>query len=75
MCGITGYYCPETASSKSILSEMMNKISHRGPDDKGSFVLEEENVALGHLRLSIIDIEGGKQPFISSDKNHIITLS
>ena len=75
MCGITGYYCPETVSSSSILPKMMAVIKHRGPDGEGTWIDEEENIAMGHLRLSIIDLEGGKQPFISPDQNYIITFN
>ena len=75
MCGITGYYCKKTSHNKSILSRMMNKMVHRGPDDEGSYIDKEHHIALGHRRLSIIDIEGGKQPFISLDKNYILTYN
>tara|TARA_B100001029_G_scaffold178455_1_gene185263 strand:+ start:311 stop:2128 length:1818 start_codon:yes stop_codon:yes gene_type:complete len=54
---------------------MMNKLVHRGPDEDGFFVSEEDNIAFGHKRLSIIDIDGGKQPFISNDGNFIITYN
>ena len=49
---------------------MANSISHRGPDDSG--VYHKQGVALGNQRLSIIDVEHGKQPFISEDKNVIV---
>jgi len=75
MCGIVGYYCPESVSYKNILFDMMNKLVHRGPDDDGFFVSQADKIALGHKRLSIIDIEGGKQPFISNDQNHVITFN
>jgi asparagine synthase (glutamine-hydrolysing) len=44
---------------------MSTAISHRGPDGAGSLV--RENVALGHRRLSIIDLEGGRQPMATPD--------
>ncbi len=75
MCGIVGFYCQESISNKNILFEMMNKLVHRGPDEDGFFVSEEDNIAFGHKRLSIIDIDGGKQPFISNDGNFIITYN
>lgn len=75
MCGIVGYYCPDTFSDKRILFDMMNKISHRGPDDEGFFISESDHIALGHKRLSIIDIKGGKQPFSSIDENYIIIFN
>jgi asparagine synthase (glutamine-hydrolysing) len=62
MCGITGFNWPD----KSIIEEMNRTIKHRGPDDEGLFV--DENVSLGHRRLSIIDIsDKGHQPMIFGD--------
>ena len=49
---------------------MGNAISHRGPDDQGIF--EARGVALGNQRLSIIDIQGGNQPFISDDGQIVV---
>ena len=45
MCGIVGFYCQESISNKNILFEMMNKLVHRGPDEDGFFVSEEDNIA------------------------------
>ena len=62
MCGIAGIVgCdgltdPETGA----LSAMLDRLVHRGPDDSGQYVAE--NVALGHRRMSIIDLESGRQP-------------
>ena len=44
---------------------MLERISHRGPDDRGSVDLEEG--WLGHARLSIVDVGGGRQPLVTSD--------
>jgi asparagine synthase (glutamine-hydrolysing) len=57
MCGIIGGYGgmdPETAS------RMLARVVHRGPDDEGR--MEVAGNVLGHRRLSIVDVEGGKQP-------------
>ena len=69
MCGICGTVKIDGGSpvSRSILSAMCATIEHRGPDDEGIYV--ENNVGLGTRRLSIIDIEGGKQPFYNEDKS------
>jgi asparagine synthase (glutamine-hydrolysing) len=45
------------------LSRMLSSLSHRGPDERGMVVLGDGR-ALGHQRLSIVDIEGGHQPFV-----------
>lgn len=62
MCGIAGFTCDlmETASA-SILKQMTERMQHRGPDADGHFV--EKGIALGHRRLSIIDLsDAATQP-------------
>lgn len=44
---------------------MMNQIIHRGPDGCGAYL--DEGIALGHRRLSIIDLTGGTQPMKNED--------
>jgi len=67
MCGICGIYGLERIESPETLIHRMNqKLEHRGPDAGGSFV--HENVALGHRRLSIIDLNSvANQPMHSTD--------
>ena len=61
MCGFTGYINKENSiSSLSVLKNMTNTIAHRGPDD-ASYYMDDE-VSLGFRRLSIIDLDGGRQP-------------
>lgn len=64
MCGIVGFI-DGTSPNKNILQEMMHQIIHRGPDDSGSYL--DERIALGHRRLSIIDLAGGTQPMKNED--------
>ena len=52
---------------------MMKAILHRGPDGEGSFT--DDSVALGHRRLSIIDLEGGKQPMYNEDGSMVIVFN
>jgi asparagine synthase (glutamine-hydrolysing) len=53
---------------------MCRAIAHRGPDDSGTFVDAEAGVALGHRRLSIIDLSPlGHQPMTSADGRYVIT--
>ena len=70
MCGIAGLVSgdPEVLAR---LDAMVHAVRHRGPDDEGRLV--RAPVALGHRRLSIIDIEGGHQP-LSNDSGtvHIV---
>ncbi len=71
MCGIFGYFDRDGQSLPShVLKAMGLAIHHRGPDDSG--IYEGEGVGLGNQRLSIIDVEGGHQPFISDDGNIIV---
>jgi asparagine synthase (glutamine-hydrolysing) len=60
MCGICGIFVRDAAVDEHALVAMMSVLRHRGPDGTGRFVSGE--VGLGHLRLSIIDVEGGSQP-------------
>ena len=52
------------------IKQMNNKIIHRGPNAEGIYT--DEDIALGHRRLSIIDIDGGNQPIYNEDKSIII---
>ena len=48
----------------ALLTKMRDSLEHRGPDDKGLFI--ENNIGLGHRRLSILDVSAaGHQPFLS----------
>lgn len=61
MCGIAGFSATSSVpDSETLLRHMMSVISHRGPDDAGVFT--DNSVALGHRRLSIIDVAAGHQP-------------
>ena len=68
MCGIFGYWDRERrALDEGVLSAMEHKLLHRGPDDQGTWHQPRRGVAIGNCRLSIIDIAGGHQPFVSDD--------
>lgn len=75
MCGITGVYnLSGEPFSLSHLKKMAEAIAHRGPDGEGYFV--EENIALAHKRLSILDTSArGAQPMSSKDGNWVITFN
>ncbi|TNF43593.1 MAG: asparagine synthase (glutamine-hydrolyzing) [Cytophagales bacterium] len=66
MCGITGFWNKNNKpASPEVLRQMRDSMIHRGPDAGGEFV--EGDLALGHRRLSILDLsEGANQPFHSS---------
>lgn len=66
MCGISGIFdCSGRPIDRDVLQRMTHAIAHRGPDGAGFFL--EQEVGLGHRRLSIIDIEGGAQPISNED--------
>jgi len=68
MCGITGIYSSREAVNPAVLSSMTDVLSHRGPDDSGTYVSKNGKVGLGHTRLSIIDLsKRGRQPMASDD--------
>ena len=66
MCGICGFTGAE-ASDRSILKAMCDIMAHRGPDGEGQYLDVESGIALGHRRLSLIDLEGGGQPMVRAD--------
>ena len=68
MCGIFGYWDRRReALAPSALTAMARSIVHRGPDDEGVRHQMPRGVAVGNRRLSIIDLAGGHQPFVSDD--------
>lgn len=69
MCGIAGiYYLNNKAVSQVIIKNMCDTMRHRGPDDEGYFF--DNNLALGHRRLSIIDLSSaGHQPMSDDNKS------
>ena len=77
MCGITGSVWTDNSRriSREQLECMISSLSHRGPDDVGSFYLENDSgrdcpsVALGFRRLSIIDLQTGHQPITNEDES------
>ena len=63
MCGICGWVTLTAhVVDPSILTRMITVLGHRGPDATGEWW--SENCALGHTRLSILDIDGGSQPMV-----------
>lgn len=70
MCGILGQISNVPVEKNSFTSNLLS-LNHRGPDDYGTFF--DGNIALGHTRLSIIDVsKDGHQPMLSSCGNFII---
>ncbi len=76
MCGIAGYWRFDGVVDRSWLHAMTDAIAHRGPDDAGSWFDEAAGVALGHRRLSIIDLRPtGHQPMASHDGRYVLVFN
>jgi len=72
MCGIfgiTGIFDVDKAR------EALNLLTHRGPDDYGEFLSDDKTLYLGHRRLSIIDLDSGKQPIYNEDRTKVIVFN
>ncbi len=75
MCGIFGIISDRSCAieqSSAALNVGLARIRHRGPDGTGKWVSATGQVALGHVRLSIIDLEAGAQPMHSDDGRYTI---
>ncbi|MCK5803805.1 MAG: asparagine synthase (glutamine-hydrolyzing) [Lentisphaeria bacterium] len=73
MCGIAGTI---GIAEQTLIDTMTDALSHRGPDDRGTMVLPEISLALGHRRLAIIDLtEAGRQPMAYGDGRYSITYN
>ena len=76
MCGINGilHLQSQKKIDERVLTKMRDSLEHRGPDDKGIFI--ENNIGLGHRRLSILDVSlGGHQPFPSEDGRYVMVYN
>ena len=77
MCGIVGLLCANSNRSddrETVVRRMTRSLLHRGPDDEGCWV--EDEVALGHRRLSILDLsEAGAQPMHSVCGRYVIAFN
>jgi asparagine synthase (glutamine-hydrolysing) len=75
MCGITGIVdlVGERPLDMQLLRRMTGALTHRGPDGDGFHL--EPGVGFGHRRLSIIDLEGGKQPLYNEDYSVVVTFN
>jgi asparagine synthase (glutamine-hydrolysing) len=75
MCGIAGFcrFSPNGPESESLLHRMNRALAHRGPDAEG--IYRRDGIGLAHRRLSVIDREGGAQPFVSDDGMTAIVLN
>jgi asparagine synthase (glutamine-hydrolysing) len=68
MCGIVAMFSRRPVISPAAVERATRKLYHRGPDGQRQWISPEGKVALGHARLSIIDLSTGDQPIASEDE-------
>lgn len=74
MCGFAGYiHNYGTFDKEEVIHKMADRIKHRGPDDAHYYI--DDGIALGFRRLSIIDLEGGRQPILSEDGSLVLLFN
>ena len=74
MCGFVGYIDGgDTLRDEGVLHSMADAIRHRGPDDADYYM--DGTIALGFRRLSIIDLEGGRQPIRNEDGTKVLVFN
>ncbi|BAM88166.1 asparagine synthase [Bradyrhizobium oligotrophicum S58] len=73
MCGLVGLWCWDTPIDRSAINRAIGTLHHRGPDGTGLWISDDSRVALGHTRLSIIDLATGEQPLHHpNDRLHLV---
>jgi asparagine synthase (glutamine-hydrolysing) len=73
MCGIVGIASVVENMRGFPIKALNDTLSHRGPDGCGYYA--DDHIALGHRRLSIIDVEGGAQPIFNEDGSKCIIFN
>jgi asparagine synthase (glutamine-hydrolysing) len=75
MCGIAGIF-GERARDARVVRAMSGSLAHRGPDDEGVWIDPDAGIALGHRRLSIVDLSpAGHEPMHSADGRFVLTFN
>jgi asparagine synthase (glutamine-hydrolysing) len=75
MCGVFGVLSSSPRARDAAIDDLkmgLDSIRHRGPDGSGHWISDNGQVALGHVRLAIIDIDTGAQPMVSDDGRYTI---
>jgi asparagine synthase (glutamine-hydrolysing) len=74
MCGVAGYLSHKAHADIGVLNAMLDRIAHRGPDDRGTWA--HGPVGLGHVRLSLLDLSArGHQPAVTPDGAGILVYN
>lgn len=76
MCGLAGFLGPPLGDSERLIKAMTDRLVHRGPDSEGVWADDESGIALGHRRLSIVDLSpAGHQPMISGSGRYVLVFN
>lgn len=75
MCGIITFSDSKILNKSKTINTMMESIRHRGPNVEGGGHYINGDLAMGFVRLSIIDLNGGKQPLYNEDESVVITFN
>jgi asparagine synthase (glutamine-hydrolysing) len=79
MCGLAGFFSPTGLGAEdaaAVVGVMASAIAHRGPDDSGVWVDGEAGIALGHRRLSVLDLSpAGHQPMKSASGRFVVVFN
>ncbi len=76
MCGIAGVFSLEAGRDAGpLVTRLTTALAHRGPDGSGFHFARGRSIALGHRRLSIVDVEGGAQPMANEDHRVWVVLN
>ncbi|MFJ4966513.1 Asparagine synthetase [glutamine-hydrolyzing] 1 [Streptomyces sp. ADI96-02] len=75
MCGIAGFVSPslDAGATPEVMASMLSLIRHRGPDEAGYYL--DDGIAMGTVRLSIIDLSTGAQPMADPTERHWICFN
>lgn len=74
MCGFVGFIGGgDMQGNRTVLENMTDTIQHRGPDDADYYM--DGSISLGFRRLSIIDLEGGRQPILNEDESKVLIFN
>lgn len=75
MCGIALLYNPSivTEQQRQMMQNSLDAMKHRGPDDDG--IWQDQDIIIGHRRLSIIDLAASRQPMVDSSNRYILTYN
>src|SRR5262245_54675356 len=75
MCGIVALFSRRDPISTAVMQRATQSLYHRGPDGQWHWIAPDARVALGHARLSIIDLTTGDQPIASENERTRIVVN